>query len=255
MNAQRFTYSIWLVRPQRRETPAVIGQKFLDTLDALSAADPLFTPWRVLDKPAMAALPLATARPRIAAIVENNVVRDDYGQPEPAFGYRPIGVTDNPIASRITTLTVDAGSVFRESTVMLKVGDPSLAPTDPAIVNYPRFRQALNTMTALWQPTWSYACAFRMDYWKAPIVPSAPVIRYNPFHVPWIAYLAPKLATGFVVPQGDMRIEHPQGGGLLLSATEDRFDPTNPDHLRRAHELAEIMIARTGDGANDTNPP
>jgi hypothetical protein len=97
----------------------------------------------------------ATARPRIAAIVENNVVRDDYGQPEPAFGYRPIGVTDNPIASCITTLTVDAGSVFRESTVMLKVGDPSLAPTDPAIVNYPRFRQALNAMTALWQPTWS----------------------------------------------------------------------------------------------------
>src|ERR1700731_1316178 len=78
---------------------------------------------------------------------------------------------------------------------------------------------------------------------------------YNPFHIPWIAYLAPKLATGFVVPQGDMRIEHAQGGGLLLSATEDRFDPTNPDHLRRAHELAEIMIARTGDGANDTNPP
>jgi hypothetical protein len=40
-----------LVRPQRRETPAVIGQKFLDTFDALSAADPLFTPWKVLDKP------------------------------------------------------------------------------------------------------------------------------------------------------------------------------------------------------------
>jgi hypothetical protein len=53
-----------------------------------------------------------------------------------------------------------------------------------------------------------------MDYWKAPIVPSAPVIRYNPFHIPWIAYLAPKLATGFVVPQGDMRIEHAQGVGF-----------------------------------------
>jgi hypothetical protein len=26
MNAQRFTYSIWLVRPQRRETPAVSGK-------------------------------------------------------------------------------------------------------------------------------------------------------------------------------------------------------------------------------------
>jgi hypothetical protein len=255
MNAQRFLFSIWLVRPQRRETLAVIGQKFLDTLDALSEPDPFFTPWNVLDKPAMAALPLAATRTRIATIVENNVVRNDSDQPEPQSGYSAIGVTDNPITSRVVKLTVKAGAVFPGSNVMLVVGDPSLAPTDRAIVNYPRFRQALVAMTALWQPTWSYACAFRMDYWKAPIVPGAPVIRYNPFHIPWIAYLAPKLATGFVVPQADVRIEHAQGGGLLLSATEDRFDPTNPDHLRRAHDLAEIMIARTGDGANDTNPP
>lgn len=255
MNAQRFLFSIWLVRPQRRETPAMIGQKLLDTLDALSAADPLFTPWNVLDTPAMAALPLATARSHIAAIVEKNVVRDDDDQPDPAFGYRPISVTNNPIASRIAKLTVDAGAVFRESSVLLEFGDPYFAPTDPAIVSYSRFRRALNAMSALWQPTWSYACAFRMDYWKEPIVPGAPLIRYSPFHIPWIAYLAPKLATGLVVPRADMRIEHAQGGGLLLSATEDRFDPTSPDHLRRAHDLAEIMIARTGDGASDTNPP
>ena len=255
MNAQRFLYSISLVRPQRRETPAVIGQKLLDTLDALSAADLLFTSWKVLDRPAMAALPLATVRPRMAAIVENNVVRDDYGQPEPEFGYLSTCVTNNPITSRIVKLEVDAGAVLRESSVMLVVGDPSFAPTDPAIVSYPRFRQALVAMTALWQPAWSYACAFRMDYWKAPIAPGAPVICYNPFHIPWIAYLAPKTATGFVVPRADVRIEPAQGGGLLLSATEDRFDPTNAEHLRRAHDLAEIMIARTGDGATDTNPP
>ena len=143
MNAQRFLYSIWLVRPQRRETPAVIGQKFLDTLDALSAADPFFTPWNVLDKPAMAALPLAAARTRIATIVEKNVVRNDSDQPEPQSVYSAIGVTDNPITSRVVQLTVEAGAVFPGSNVMLVVGDPYLAPTDPAIVNYPRFRQAL----------------------------------------------------------------------------------------------------------------
>jgi hypothetical protein len=203
----------------------------------------------------MAALPLAAARTHIATIVENNVVRNDSDQPEPQSGYSAIGVTDNPITSRVVQLTVKAGAVFPGSNVMLVVGDPSFAPTDPAIVNYPRFRQTLNAMTALWQPTWSYACAFRMDYWKAPIVPGAPLIRYSPFHIPWIAYLAPKLATGLVVPRADMRIEHAQGGGLLLSATEDRFDPISPDHLRRARDLAEIMIARTGDGATAMNPP
>jgi Immunity protein 52 len=255
MNAQRFLYSISLVRPQRRETPAVIGQKFLDTLDALSAADPLFTSWKVLDRPAMAALPLATVRPRMAAIVENNVVRDDYGQPEPEFGYLSTCVTNNPIASRIVKLEVDAGAVLRESSVMLVVGDPSFAPTDPAVVSYPRFRQTLVAMTALWQPAWSYACAFRMDYWKAPIVPGAPVIRYNPFHIPWIAYLSPTLSRGFVVPSSDVRTEHAPGGGLLLSATEEAFDPTNPEHLRRARLLAETLISHTGDGADDDDPP
>ena len=84
MNAQRFTYSIWLVRPQRRETPAVIGQKFLATLDALSAADPLFTPWRVLDIPAMAALPR-----NVAVVVSEAVKANKFGgggapAPEPA---------------------------------------------------------------------------------------------------------------------------------------------------------------------------
>jgi hypothetical protein len=87
-----------------------------------------------------------------------------------------------------------------------------------------------------------------MDYWKAPIVPGAPVIRYSPFHITWIAYLSPKVATGLVVPPADLRTEHAPDGGILLSATEERFDPTNPDHLRRAHMLAETMIARTGDG-------
>jgi hypothetical protein len=126
MNAQRYLYGIWLVRPQRRETPALIGQKFLDTLDALSDADPIFTPWNVLEKSAMAVLPLATARPRIATIVENNVVRNDSDQPEPQSGYSAIGVTDHPITSRVVTLTVDAGAVVPGSHVMLKVGDPYL---------------------------------------------------------------------------------------------------------------------------------
>ena len=91
MNAQGFLYAVCLAGPQQcRETPPVIGQKFLETLDALSAADPLFTPWKVLDKPAMAAVPLAAARLSITAIIEKNVVRNDNNEPEPTSGYRPI---------------------------------------------------------------------------------------------------------------------------------------------------------------------
>jgi hypothetical protein len=69
MNEQLFRYSVYLKLAQRREMPAEIGQKFLDSLDALSAIDPLFTPWKVIDFAAVAKLPLAAARSRIAAIV------------------------------------------------------------------------------------------------------------------------------------------------------------------------------------------
>jgi hypothetical protein len=31
-----------------------------------------------------------------------------------------------------------------------------------------------------------------------------------------------------------------------MTATEERLDPTNAEHLRRARILAETMIARTG---------
>ena len=78
MNKDPFLFAIVLARLQRRETPAVIGQKFLDTLDALSAIDPLFTQWKVLDFVAMKAIPFAAARPRITAIIESNVRRDSY---------------------------------------------------------------------------------------------------------------------------------------------------------------------------------
>ncbi len=41
--------------------------------------------------------------------------------------------------------------------------------------------------------------------------------------------------------------ERTPDGGLLMSAVEERLDPTNPEHLRRARILAETMVSRTGE--------
>lgn len=35
-------------------------------------------------------------------------------------------------------------------------------------------------------------------------------------------------------------------GGLLMTATEERLDPTNPEHLRRARVRADALLAATG---------
>ena len=129
MNESSFLYAIWLVRSQRRETPAVIGQKFLDTLDALSSSDPLFTHWKVFDFVAMKAIPLADARSHMAAIVENNVMRDSYDQPTPKSGYGVIGVTENAKKSRIVKLRPTPARYFLEARSRLRLGVRLPRPT------------------------------------------------------------------------------------------------------------------------------
>jgi Immunity protein 52 len=245
MNGDGLHYGIRAGLPQRVGTPAVIGARFIETLDTLSEIDALLARWNVLDLPARAALPLAQARPRIAAIVEHNVVRDDHDQAEPTSGYKAIGVVDNGQTSRKITFRVAAGAVYQSGDMMLQVGELT-ATTDPQIVSYPLFRKALLAIIATWQAPWGCANVFRMDYWEEVLFPGAPLFPYSRFHIPWVAYLSPKLATGFALP-ADIRIERVHDGGLLMTATEQPLDPTNPEHLRRARGLAEALIARTGE--------
>jgi len=62
------------------------------------------------------------------------------------------------------------------------------------------------------------------------------------FHIPWIAYLSLELAAGLkLAPQ--ILTERTPDGGLLMSATTEPLDPTNPEHSRRARILAEALIA------------
>ena len=96
MNERPFTLTIHHQLPRGQETSAVIGAKLVESFDALSRIDPLFTDWKILDPVAMASLPLAAARMRISTIVENNIARDDYDQPEPESGYSLVGLTSNP---------------------------------------------------------------------------------------------------------------------------------------------------------------
>jgi len=244
MNERPFRFSIYYEVPRRGETPAVIGAKFLRTLDALSRIGPLLATWKVLDRPTLASLPLVDARPRIAAIVENFVVLDDAGQPEPESGYTAIGVTDSVIPSRIVTFSVYGGGLVRDE-MMLHVGD-ILYPTDPLIVKYSLFRGALLATSAIWQPTWACVAATRRGGdSEEPIHPGAALFPSSVFRIPWMAYVSPARTLGFPLPVG-IRSERAPDGGLLFTVTEEPFDPTNPEHLQGARTLAEAMIAHAG---------
>jgi hypothetical protein len=92
-----------------------------------------------------------------------------------------------------------------------------------------------------------------MHYDKMPLSAGAPLFPYSRHHIPWIAYLSAPFVSGLQLP-AEIRAERTPNGGLLMTATEEGYDPTNPEHLRRARILAETMITRTGQKSPNDNP-
>jgi len=113
----------------------------------------------------------------------------------------------------------------------LETGDYKTLP-DPALVTYPLFKAALLAINVGWPPVWACAYAYRLDYDKSPLFPGAELFPYSAFHIPVLGYLPASRATGLTLPP--------------MSATEDRLDPSIPEHWRRAGMIAETMVARTG---------
>jgi hypothetical protein len=246
MMQDSFQYSIRAELPAHTDVPASLGARFLDTLDALGRIDPsIFEDWQIVDLPALESFPLADARSRVATIIGNNVKRDDDDEPDPHRGYTAAAFTGGGGGPRSISLEVTAGGIV-DGSAFLRTGGYKVAP-DPAILTYPLFKGALLAINAFWSPAWACAHVFKMHYDKAPLSVGAPLFPYSRFHIPWIAYLSAPLASGLQLP-AEIRTERTPDGGRLLTATEERFDPSSSEHLARAHIIAEAMIARAGSG-------
>jgi len=243
------------------EKPAVIGTKFLQTLDALSGIDPLFTGWQftgrwqIPEERRLSFVPLADARDRLAEIVESGVYIDDFNKPCPEYGHSVMAVAGARGPRRVAF----AASTKRQS-FYLSFGEHNIA-SDLSIVTYPLFKAGLLAISSAWDAQWAYAHACRNDMVMVPVafapgvpafridsaspVPLDPTFPKSVFHVPWIVYLSAERAAG-VPPTREILTERTPGGGLLMSATTDRLDPMNAEHVRRARFLAETLIACTG---------
>ena len=239
MTELKFSYGIrsdWRGRP---DSPASVGGKLVDTLDAFTGIDPkIFANWSLTDLPASKSIHLDEARSRIADLMEKNVTLGEYREPLPEDGYWAFAHSGKSV-----TLRVKVGGKF-DSDTFLEFGDYD-APPDPGIVNYPLFKAALLAMNEIWQPPW--ACAFALSgyYYDEPLSPGAPLFPYSKFHITWIGYLSAPLAKGLDLP-AEILTERTGDGGVLMSAVEERLDPTNAEHLRRARILVETMAKHTG---------
>src|SRR5690242_4765135 len=241
MTERAFTYSIRSELPPHAEEPDSLAAKFLTTLDALIEVNPIFSNWQIMDYPARDSFPLATVRPRIEAIVKRNVRRDDWREPQPDEGYTLGAYTDVTDKTRVMNLRIHAGAEKKKGDTHLELGSPS----DSAVVTYPLYKAALLAINTSWPPTWACAYAFESDYYEEPLAPGAPLFPYSRFHITWIGYLSTPLAKDLELPP-EILTERTADGGVLMSAVEERLDPGNPEHLRRARILVETMVKHTG---------
>jgi hypothetical protein len=76
-------------------------------------------------------------------------------------------------------------------------------------------------------------------------------LPFSMFHMAWISYLSAPLAVG-LTPPAELAAQRMPGGGLILSAVQDRLDPDNSDHVRRSRILTDLMLERVG---NDGTSP
>jgi hypothetical protein len=257
MSELNYKYEIRSIIRSHSDDPALLGEKFVRTLNALTrTSSSIFANWELTNLAAKTSMPLTTALSSIGSLIENNVVRDDSGMPEPYHGYNAVAFTGEVAKSRHISLWVKAGGQS-DGYAWLQTGYWKV-PADPAIVTYSIFKAALLAINAIWPPPWACAYAFKSNYTMVtvhggagyklesrPLLPEDPTFPESPFHIPWLAYLSTELATGLALPSPEILTERTPDGGLLMVATEDRLDPDNPEHRRRARILAEIMIART----------
>ncbi len=253
-----YTYFIRSAWKERIETPGAIGVKFANTLDTLTDIDPIFAGWEVFDHRNRSSLPLSAARPRITQIFETNVGRSDFGNPLPDRGYSASAMAGEFRDPRSVTFSVNAGGRW-DNRMELQFGEYNVPP-DLTVITYPLFKKALLAINAIWRTPWLCAQAFRSGTVAVPMdfggvqasridsvvqVPLDPTFPKSIFHVPWIAYLSAELAASVTLAR-EILTERTPDGGLLMSATTERLDPTNPEHVRCARILAETLIARTG---------
>ncbi|HTW36573.1 MAG TPA: Imm52 family immunity protein [Rhizomicrobium sp.] len=230
----------------RAETPKQLGQRTLQTLDALSKISPLFSNWWFMDlvtpalekdweNPETYLFPLSEVRGRMTEIVEDGVRRGDYREPEPAGGYSVIAFNGIGASAQKVSFNAHGGGIVdpRAGRRNAEFKTGGAYPPDPTITSYPIFKAVLETIVSAWDV--GYAQAYSTDlrkFWNKP--------QKFFLDLAWMTYLSPTLAAQFTPPAG-VPVERMDNGGLLLIATEETFDVSNVGHMAAAESITDEL--------------
>lgn len=233
------------------EPPALIGAQFLQTLDKLSPVAPIMGHWLVCDPVTADAIPLAEARPNLTALVEKGVRTDDDGALDPDNGYRAFArggeIEKEDATPRCVDIEANCG-FLNMNDVQFEIGTGG-HPPDLSLVTYPIYRGALEVLASTWPCAWAVARLFVpppldivMDAIPDPNRPRARPPRES-YIFPWILYLSADLTAGWSPPE-ELWCDRTPGGGMILSASLERLDPDDAEHLRRTRMLQAVIADR-----------
>jgi hypothetical protein len=214
----------WGARP---ETPAAIAARFLRTIDLFRPIDPLFAKWMTgVNKP----VDFDTVRDRFEDIVSGNVTQDDYGEPEPIYGYGPFASSSKQPDPLTYSFHVNAGAHLpeRESQNYAELTTCRGEIPDPRAITYRIFRPALLALVEAWEPVDCYALPHEL----LKLIDSD-----GHFRAVWMQYLSPPLAR-LVTPPATSVNDYLPNGGLLMSATNETFRVDDPSHIAVARDIA-----------------
>lgn len=233
----------WHIEPT---SPAMLGKKFLDILDAISVVSPRDGQWELGKPPYREEIfTIEEVRANTAQWVEKNAVIED-GVADPEAGYKLLALVLAEPSSRMMSLVGRIGGRLGD-TIRFRVGD-AVGASDLETATYTLFRTALLAIISSFPPVWATASFSLRKPESLPSMPTASPQPMASYSGPWLSFLCAPLAEGLIPPVG-VPCERTPDGGLLMIAAEERFDPLNPDHMRRSRAIAEVMSTSLG------NPP
>jgi len=240
------------------EEPSTIGEKYVRTLDALSRIDAVLTGWTIwrsdcsLDEllawaeegaqePApVKPVPLEQARRDMTSLVEANVRRDDWNEPQPDEGYSLVSNNRYNLTARNVCVSVTAGSEYNQNKWSVTFGDLGSTPPDPSIMSFPITNGIFRTMTSTWPTPWATLSGIAVGREEAPGVIGTTSVVTSRHDITWMGYLSARIAPGFE-PPSDLISERTADSGILMMSAPERPDPANADQMRRSDLLTSIM--------------
>jgi hypothetical protein len=214
----------------REETPERLAARFLRMIDILAGIDPAFRSW---DCHYRRPKTLESLRDRFAEEVAANIEGNGSGTTWPEAGYRIGAFTRDEPEGRSFGISCRVGATMTENpfpneATMATFGRRN---PDPDIVSFRVTRAAVLAIVDAWEPA-DVAVFSNLLFLRNP--------KGGHFRKAWIQYLCPWLAEK-ITPPSTALVERLPDGGLLMSATTENFEVSNPQHLAVATDIAAAM--------------